>query len=61
MFKSILRDIYNVDVWPAFSLVLFVTFFVAMLVWTFTRNRGYCTSLSHLPLGDDAGSEGDQA
>ena len=59
MIKNILQDIYRVDVWPAFSLILFMVFFVAMLAWTFSRRAGYVDAMRSLPLDEDTPSTGE--
>lgn len=57
MYKDILRGITGIEVWPVLSLVIFVTFFAAVLVWVARLDRQRVAQLSALPL-DGAEDEG---
>jgi cytochrome c oxidase cbb3-type subunit IV len=50
MYTEILRSITGVAIYPVISLVTFVVFFTAMLVWTSRLDARNLTRLSHLPL-----------
>ncbi len=54
MYKEILRDIAGIEIYPVISLVVFVTFFVAVLVRVVRMERSRVDRLAHLPLdGND--------
>ena len=58
MFADILRNIAGIEVFPVFSLVVFVAFFAGVLVRVARMDRGHVERLSRLPLaGDGAASE----
>jgi cytochrome c oxidase cbb3-type subunit IV len=56
MYKDILRGIAGIEVFPVISLIVFVAFFTAVLVWTARLDRHRLARLSSLPLD---GSDGD--
>ena len=54
-----LRAIAGIEIFPVISLLLFVTVFTVVLVWTFRLDRARVTAASHLPLdGSAPSSEG---
>ena len=55
MYTDVLRSIAGIEVFPVLSLVLFVTFFTAVLVWVRRMDAGRLQHLSALPLDDDPG------
>ena len=57
MYKDILRSIAGIDVFPVFSLVVFLVVFGAVLVWTARLDRRRLAHLAGLPLdGHDSGA-----
>jgi hypothetical protein len=50
MYVELLRSIEGVGVFPAFSLVLFVTVFTVMLLRVGRMDRGRAAGLARLPL-----------
>jgi hypothetical protein len=50
MYKDILRSIAGIDVFPVFSLVVFLVVFTAVLVWTARLDRRRLAQLAALPL-----------
>jgi cytochrome c oxidase cbb3-type subunit IV len=57
MYKDILRTITGIEVFPMISLLLFVTIFAIVLVWTARLDAARLTRLASLPLD---GTEGDR-
>lgn len=51
-----LRAIAGIEIFPVISLLLFVTVFTVVLVWTFRLDRARVTAASHLPLDGSAPS-----
>lgn len=45
-----LRAIAGIEIFPVVSLLLFVTVFTVVLVWTYRLDRGRVTAASRLPL-----------
>ena len=61
MYTDILRRISGIEVFPVISLLLFVTVFTVVLIWTVRLDAARITQLSQLPLdlpapGDAAGA-----
>jgi cytochrome c oxidase cbb3-type subunit IV len=55
MYKHILQSIDNIAIWPVISFVIFFTFFIVLLWWTFTADKTFIREMSEKPLHD--GSE----
>jgi cbb3-type cytochrome oxidase subunit 3 len=51
-FINYLKDIAGVDVYPLFSLVLFVAFFAVVALYAFTASKKSMDERAHLPLED---------
>jgi len=60
MYKDILRSIAGIEVFPILSLLVFVLFFAAVLVWTARLDRTRLEQLAALPL-DGHGPAGPKA
>ena len=54
MYKEILQSIDNIEVWPVVSFVIFFLFFIILLGWAFTVDRGFIRQMSELPLDGGA-------
>ena len=52
MYKEILENIYHIAIWPVISFVIFFTFFLVLLWWTFTADRNFIQEMSEKPLHD---------
>jgi len=52
MYKEILQNIDNIQVWPVISFVIFFMFFLFLLWWAFTVDRAYIRQMSEMPLDD---------
>jgi hypothetical protein len=55
MIKNVLTRIDGVELYGVVSLALFITLFVAVLVWMLRLKRPYLDAMSRLPLEGDAG------
>lgn len=53
MYKSVLQSIEGVAIYPIFTLLLFFSFFVAMVVWVVRMDKKKINLLSHLPFEDE--------
>jgi len=56
MYKEILQNIDNIQVWPVISFVIFFLFFLFLLWWAFTVDKGFIRQMSELPLEDGTDS-----
>lgn len=54
MYKEALQSIDNVAIWPVISFVIFFTFFLVLLWWTFTADKEFIHEMSEKPLHDGA-------
>jgi len=52
MYKEILQNIDNIQVWPVISFVIFFLFFIFLLWWALTVDRNFIREMSELPLED---------
>ncbi len=52
MYKNILQNMANIEVWPLISLGIFFLFFVFLLWWVFTADKKHIAYMSDLPLQD---------
>jgi len=54
MYKNILPGIENVAIWPIVSFIIFFIFFICLLWWVFSADKGYINQMKQLPLEDSA-------
>lgn len=52
MYKNILQNIENIQVWPVISFVIFFLFFVLLLWWVLTVDKKYVDEMGQMPLND---------
>lgn len=52
MYKNVLQSIDNVAIWPVISLTIFFIFFIVMLWWVFTADKGFIRKMKNMPLND---------
>jgi cytochrome c oxidase cbb3-type subunit IV len=52
MYKEVLRSIDNVAIWPVISFVIFFTFFIGLLWFTFTADKNFIKRMSNMPIDD---------
>jgi cytochrome c oxidase cbb3-type subunit 4 len=50
MYKDILQSIDNVAIWPVISFVIFFTFFLVLLWWTLSVDKGFIRKMKDLPM-----------
>lgn len=51
-FINYLKDIRNVEVYPLFTLILFVVIFILAIVLVFSKSKKTIQEIKHLPLED---------
>lgn len=52
MYKNVLQGIDNVAIWPIISFVIFFLFFLVLIWWVVTADKGYIRKMKRLPLED---------
>lgn len=50
MYKEIFEGIDGIDIYPIFSLLLFLVFFVSTALWIVRLDKGYVKEMENLPL-----------
>ncbi len=50
MYNEILQSIEGIAIYPMFSLVVFVLFFICLAFWTFKADKNYMKEMSEIPL-----------
>lgn len=55
--KQYAETITGIEIYPMISLLIFVLFFIAVLVYVKTMDKRYVDEVSHLPLEDADASE----
>ena len=55
MYSHILESLNNIQAYPVFSLLLFFTFFVAIIIWVVKADKNYINKMKNLPLDDISG------
>ena len=53
MYKNVLQNITNIEIWPLISFVIFFVFFLGLLWWVFTADKKFIAEMAALPLGDN--------
>ena len=52
MYNNILQSIDNIAIWPVVSFVIFFLFFICLLWWVFTADKGFIDKMKQLPMDD---------
>ena len=58
MYKNVLQNIDNIAIWPVVSFVIFFLFFICLLWWVFTADKGFIKKMSQMPLNDSEENSG---
>ena len=53
MYKEILRNIDNIEIWPVISFVIFFLFFLFLLLWALTVDKKFIRHMKQMPLNDN--------
>lgn len=53
MYKNVLQAIDNIAIWPVVSFVIFFLFFIVLLWWVFSVDKGFINKMKSLPLDKD--------
>jgi cytochrome c oxidase cbb3-type subunit 4 len=52
MYKNVLQNIANIEIWPIISFVIFFLFFLCLLWWVFTTDKKFIEKMAAMPLTD---------
>jgi cbb3-type cytochrome oxidase subunit 3 len=52
MYKNVLQNISNIEIWPIISFVIFFVFFLCLLWWVFTADKKFIAEMAAMPLND---------
>ena len=58
MYKNVLQSIDNIAIWPVISFVIFFSFFLGLLWWTFTADKKFIAHMSNIPLEESQAKNG---
>lgn len=53
MYKEVLRSIEGIGIFPSISLILFLGFFIALLVYVYKKGKSHFDEVARLPLESD--------
>jgi hypothetical protein len=52
MYKNVLQNINNIEIWPIISFVIFFVFFLGLLWWVFKVDKDFIARMAALPFDD---------
>jgi cytochrome c oxidase cbb3-type subunit 4 len=58
MYKNVLQNINNIEIWPIISFVIFFVFFVCLLWWVFTADKKFISKMASMPIDEKDGISG---
>lgn len=53
MIKEYLQSIDGVAIYPIISLIIFISFFTAMIIWLIKVDKNYISKMKNLPLDEN--------
>lgn len=53
MYKNVLQNISNIEIWPIISFVIFFVFFLCLLWWVFTADKKFIKKMASLPIDEN--------
>ncbi len=59
-FIHYLERITDIEIYPLVSLLIFVLFFIAVVIWVIKMDRGLVDDMSHLPIDQQLNDSADQ-
>jgi cytochrome c oxidase cbb3-type subunit 4 len=57
MYKNVLQNIENIQLWPVISFVIFFLFFLVLLWWVFTVDKKFIDEMKRLPMDESNSNE----
>lgn len=52
MYKNVLQNISNIEIWPIISFVIFFVFFIGLLWWVFTVDKKFISRMASMPIDE---------
>jgi len=52
MYKNVLQNIDNIEIWPVLSLIIFFVFFLGILIYVLKVDKNYIKMMKELPMND---------
>lgn len=52
MYKNVLQNIANIEIWPIISFIIFFVFFLCLLWWVFTADKKFIAEMAAMPIAD---------
>jgi len=53
MYKNVLQNIDNIEIWPILSFVIFFVFFLGLLWWVFKVDKNFIARMASLPIDEN--------
>ena len=53
MYKEVLESIEGIGIYTIISMIVFLIFFAALIIWYFKADRKYLNKMRNLPLDND--------
>ena len=53
MYKNVLQNISNIEIWPIISFVIFFVFFLGLLWWVFTVDKKFISRMASMPIDEN--------
>jgi cytochrome c oxidase cbb3-type subunit 4 len=50
MYKNVLQNIDNIEIWPVISFVIFFIFFLCLLLWAFKADKKFIERMKAMPF-----------
>lgn len=57
MVRDVLQSLEGIELYPIISLIIFVSFFVALIIWMIKVDKKYIKKMKNLPLEKEDDSE----
>lgn len=57
MYKNVLQNINNIEIWPVISFVIFFVFFLGLLWWVFKVDKNFIARMASLPIDESDRTE----
>ena len=56
MYKNVLQNINNIEIWPIISFVIFFVFFLGLLWWVFSVDKKFIAKMASMPIDEQDNS-----
>jgi cbb3-type cytochrome oxidase subunit 3 len=53
MYKNVLQNIENIEIWPVISFVIFFLFFICLLWWVLSVDKKFIDKMKGMPIEND--------